>query len=106
MQRTKGRAIEADDSEPLDGAAFTGQDHLMESRVRAGARATFAIYAAMIAATIAAVFGIGKVGARIVAPPPGAGAAAFGQGAPSVHASVLAHVLIALVVVIVAARAL
>jgi len=72
---------------------------------RAGTVKTMLVYVMMIAATIAAFLGVSAVGAGLAAParPEGAG---FGTVPTSSDPQVFLHVLLALVVVIVAARLL
>src|SRR5688500_2177900 len=67
---------------------------------------TFAVYAAMIAATVAGFLWIGSAGRGLVAPPPGAGVVQFGEAAAKTESHTLLHVLVALLVVILASRAL
>jgi Kef-type K+ transport system membrane component KefB len=72
-----------------------------ESTLRTGGRTSLLVYAAMIGATIVAFLGIRFAGSGLSAPP-GSG---FGTGATA-HTETLLHVLLALLVVILAARAL
>ncbi len=72
-----------------------------ESSLSSGGRTSLFVYAAMIGATIVAFLGIRFVG-RDLGAPPGSG---FGTGTTA-HTETLLHVLLALLVVILAARAL
>jgi Kef-type K+ transport system membrane component KefB len=67
---------------------------------------TFAVYTAMIAATVVGFLWIGSAGSGLVAPPPGAGVVQFGEAAAKTESHTLLHVLVALLVVILASRAL
>jgi Kef-type K+ transport system membrane component KefB len=67
---------------------------------------TFAVYAAMIAATVVGFLWIGSAGTELVAPPPGKGVVHFGEAAAKAESHTLLHVLVALLVVILASRAL
>ena len=60
----------------------------------------------MIAATVVLFLWIRKTGLGLSAPQPAEGAATFGHSSAGSHPNVLLHVLLALVVVIVASRAL
>lgn len=67
---------------------------------------TFAVYAVMIAATVGGFLWIGSVGGSLVAPPAPAGAVRFGETAAKAESHTLLHVLVALLIVILASRAL
>ena len=66
---------------------------------------TLAVYAAMIAAAVGGFFWIRSAGGTLVAPPP-SGAVHFGETAAKGDSHTLLHVLVALLVVILASRAL
>jgi len=76
-----------------------------QSRLSASGVKTVLVYAAMIAASIAAFLGIRAAGRGLHAPDPTT-TALFGQTREAGNAHPLLHVLVALVVIIVAARAL
>ena len=76
-----------------------------DSAFRTGWRKTLFGYCVAIAATCGIFLWIRSTGASLVAPAP-AGNATFGQASGGAHTDVLLHVLLALVVVIIASRAL
>ncbi|HLQ36932.1 MAG TPA: cation:proton antiporter, partial [Planctomycetota bacterium] len=65
----------------------------------------WSLYAGMVLATIAAFAGIRALGETLQAPPPAAGVPAFGTTAASEPLGALPHVLLALLVIILVARA-
>ena len=64
-----------------------------------------AVYAGMVVLTVAGFLGIREFGLRLE-PPPSEGPVTFGSGAPAATSDVLAHVLIALVAIIIVSRTL
>ena len=77
-------------------------DDASSSNIRAGGLESLVAYGLMIAATIALFLGIRSLGGGLVAPPPESEVA---RGPVSASSETLLHVLLALVVIILAARA-
>jgi Kef-type K+ transport system membrane component KefB len=67
---------------------------------------TFAVYAAMLVAAVLGFLWIGSAGTKLLAPPPAEGVVQFGEAAAKTESHTLLHVLVALLVVILASRAL
>jgi Kef-type K+ transport system membrane component KefB len=71
-----------------------------------GRLASLGLYGAMIGLAVGGFLVVRYLGSELVAPAPGPGAAVFGDGGTNKHVDVLMHVLLALSVVIITARAL
>ena len=71
-----------------------------------GRMTSLGLYGALIALAVGGFLVVRYLGSDLVAPAPGPGAVVFGDGGAKKHVDVLMHVLLALAVVIITARAL